>query len=85
MRVFISSTYIDLALYREAVASAINTIGHEVVLWEQQELSAGESITESINKSIENADLFVLIIGDRYGAIANGSTTSGAKRQDTHH
>ena len=83
MKVFLSSTFIDLAAYREAVTKAINTIGHDVVLWEQQEISPGESIMEAIEKSIERADLFVLIIGDRYGAIENGSTSSGVEHEYT--
>ncbi len=83
MRVFISSTYIDLAEYREAVAKAVNAIGHDVILWEQQEISAGESIVESINKSIDEADVFVLIIGDRSGAQVEGSAASGTEYEYT--
>jgi len=76
VKVFLSSAYADLKDYSHAVSNAIDSVGHELISWEQETIKAGESISESINKNIESADLIVLIIGERYGSVVENKGIS---------
>lgn len=67
MQVFISSTYTDLLDEREAAVSAILDAGHIPAGMEL--FKAGKSQMETIKKWIDDSDIYMLILGGRYGSI----------------
>ena len=68
LQVFVSSTYTDLKLERQAAVEAILTAGH---LPAGMELFAAgdESQMEVIRQWIDESDVYLLILGGRYGSI----------------
>ncbi|MEB3121066.1 MAG: DUF4062 domain-containing protein [Snowella sp.] len=68
LQVFVSSTYLDLKAERQAAVEAILTAGHipaGMELFSAGDQSQWEVIKEWINES----DVFLLILGGRYGSI----------------
>lgn len=68
--VFISSTCYDLSQVRKDLEDGIREMGHEPVLSEAKEFPVDPSLTSTENciNAVRNyADIFVLIIGNRYG------------------
>ena len=69
-RVFISSTITDLVNYRQAVIDVIRQIGLEAIVSEVYSASlAHDQPLEAIRQILEAADIFVLILGYKYGPI----------------
>lgn len=77
-RVFISSTYYDLKQIRENLASFLNGLGYESVRNERGEIPYGnqKELQDYCYKEINNVDIFVSIIGGRYGSESNRSKWS---------
>lgn len=75
--VFVSSTYYDLKHLRSAIDTFIAGLGYEAVLSEKGDIAYAPDapLDESCYRAAEQADIFVLIIGGRYGSAA--STESG--------
>jgi hypothetical protein len=68
LQVFISSTYTDLLAERQAAVEAILRAGHIPAGMEL--FAAGdESQLETIRRWIDDSDVFMLILGGRYGSI----------------
>lgn len=68
LQVFVSSTYTDLIRERQAAVEAILTAGHIPAGMEL--FTAGdESQMEVIRQWIDESDVYVLILGGRYGSI----------------
>ena len=67
-RIFISSTFEDLAEYRNAVRDAVLAAGAMPVMVENQPASGG-TVEENIRKLLDESDAVLLIVGHRYGAI----------------
>ena len=68
LQVFVSSTYADLREERQAAVEAILTAGHIPAGMEL--FAAGdESQMQVIRKWIEESDVFLLILGGRYGSV----------------
>ena len=68
LQVFVSSTYNDLIQERQAAVEAILTAGHIPAGMEL--FSAGdESQMEVIKQWIDESDVYLLILADRYGSI----------------
>lgn len=67
-QVFISSTYVDLIPYRNAVAEAIIFANHIPAGMENFKASSNNP-TEYIKKVIDQSDYYVLLLGQRYGSI----------------
>lgn len=68
LQVFISSTYIDLIEERQAAVQAVLDAGHIPAGMEL--FKAGNtSQLETIYKWIDNSDVYMLILGERYGSI----------------
>jgi len=65
MKVFVSSTYVDLKEYRLSAAQAIENAGMQPLLAEN--LMAGAEWNKEIRQRIETADIFLMIIGFRLG------------------
>lgn len=69
-RVFISSTFYDLKQVRSDLDNFIETIGYETIRNEEGNIPYGkeEALEEYCYKEIKNIDIFVSIIGGRFGS-----------------
>ncbi len=69
-RVFISSTYYDLKHLRSSLENFIESLGYEPILSEKGDIAYAPDLPldESCYREIRNADIFVIIIGGRYGS-----------------
>ncbi|HKL43370.1 MAG TPA: DUF4062 domain-containing protein [Clostridia bacterium] len=75
LQVFISSTYTDMKLERQAAVEAILSASHIPAGMEL--FSAGnESQLQVIKRWIDESDIFLLILGGRYGSIEPKSSKS---------
>lgn len=69
-RIFISSTYYDLKHIRSNIEFFIENMGYEAVLSEKGAIAYNPDnpLDESCYKEAQNSNIFVLIIGGRYGS-----------------
>ncbi len=67
LQVFVSSTYTDLIEERQAAVAAILDAGHIPAGMEL--FKAGKSQMKTIRKWIDESDVYLLILGGRYGSI----------------
>jgi hypothetical protein len=68
LQVFVSSTYKDLIRQRQAAVEAILTAGH-IPAGMELFTSGDESQMEVIKHWIDESDIFLLILGGRYGSL----------------
>ncbi len=68
LQVFVSSTYTDLIQERQAAVEAILTAGH-IPAGMELFTSGDETQLEVINQWIDESDIYLLILGGRYGSI----------------
>lgn len=73
-QIFISSTYLDLKEEREAAVEAILKAGHIPAGMEL--FKSGKAQWDTIKKWIDNSDIYILILGGRYGSIDQESGLS---------
>ena len=75
-RVFLSSTYYDLRHLRSSLEDFIGGVGFEPVLSEKGSVSYDPSIPldQSCYHEVEEANIFVLLIGGRYGSPSSVET-----------
>ncbi|MEJ8839719.1 DUF4062 domain-containing protein [Ramlibacter sp. AN1133] len=68
-RVFVSSTYYDLKHIRASLDLFIDSLGFEPVLSEKGDIAYTHDrpLDESCYREAENSDIFVLVVGGRYG------------------
>lgn len=80
-RIFVSSTYFDLKHIRASLDVFIQSLGYESVLSEKGDIaySHDRPLDQSCYREAETADIFVLIVGGRYGAEASGSKKVASK------
>ena len=73
-RIFVSSTYYDLKHVRSSLDLFIESLGFEPVLSEKGNIAftPDSPLDESCYREAANSDIFVLIIGGRYGTEASG-------------
>jgi len=74
LQVFVSSTYTDLIEERQAAVQAILDAGHIPAGMEL--FKAGKSQMKTIRKWIDESDVYMLILGGRYGSIEEKSGLS---------
>ena len=74
LQVFVSSTYTDLIEERQAAVQAILDAGHIPAGMEL--FKAGKSQMKTIRKWIDDSDVYMLILGGRYGSIDKESGLS---------
>lgn len=69
-RVFVSSTYYDLKHIRSSLEIFIESLGYDAVLSEKGDIAFTPDIPldESCYREAQNSDIYVLIIGGRYGS-----------------
>lgn len=82
-RIFVSSTYYDLKHVREIIRGFIEEIGYEPVLSEFSDIlyRPGDTVQNSCLKEISSCDIFVLIVGKRYGSCFPGDFLSITHRE----
>ncbi|MFE8873402.1 DUF4062 domain-containing protein [Acetobacter persici] len=85
-RVFVSSTYYDLKFLRSSMEVFINSLGFESVLSEKGDIpySPFVSLDKSCYTEAQNCDIFVLIIGGRYGSPTSDDTNSEDSVENTY-
>ena len=66
-QIFISSTYLDLVDERQAAVQAILKLGHIPAGMEL--FKAGASQWQTITRWIDESDIYLLILGGRYGTL----------------
>lgn len=73
-RIFVSSTYYDLKHIRASLDLFIDSLGFEPVLSEKGHIAYTHDrpLDESCYREVENAEIFVLVIGGRYGSEVSG-------------
>lgn len=69
-RIFVSSTYYDLKHIRSSLEDFISELGYESILSESGDISYDPNVSLDIScyREASNVDIFVLIIGGRYGS-----------------
>ena len=69
-RIFVSSTYYDLKHIRASLSLFIDSLGYESILFEKGQIAfvSDDPLDISCYRETESADIFVLIIGGRYGS-----------------
>lgn len=72
LKVFVSSTCYDLNIVRTQLRSYIQTLGHEPVMSDYNDVlfDPRHHTHESCMKEVGNTDAVILIIGSRFGGIA---------------
>lgn len=81
-RIFISSTYYDLKHLRSSLENFVESLGFDAVLSEKGNIAYIPDIAldESCYKEVGNIDIFVIIIGGRYGS-EKSKTRTGTPKQ----
>lgn len=69
-RIFVSSTYYDLRHIRSSLELFIESVGYEPILSEKGDITymPDAALDESCYREAASADIFVLVVGGRYGA-----------------
>lgn len=77
-RVFISSTYYDLRHVREDIGNFIKSMGYEPVMHDRGGVTYAQSETleTSCYNELQNCDIVVCIIGNKYGTQSQDSNLS---------
>lgn len=77
MKIYISSTYQDLVDHRSAVDRTLRRMGHDVIGMEQY-VAEGNKPLDRCLADVRLADLYVVIVGWRYGYIPLEQPAPGA-------
>lgn len=72
-RVFVSSTFYDLKHIRSSLDIFIDSLGYDSILSEKGDIAYTPEVAldESCYREVSTADIFVLVIGGRYGSPAS--------------
>jgi hypothetical protein len=75
VRIFLSSTYLDLGEHRKAATDALERLGHLVDRMEVMGARPDKPLNECL-AMVDQCDLFVAIYAHRYGSVPEGSRVS---------
>jgi len=80
-RIFVSSTYYDLKHVRSSLDIFIESLGYDSILSEKGDIaySPDMPLDDSCYKEVTNADIFILIVGGRYGSEASDGDKKRSK------
>lgn len=80
-RVFVSSTYYDLRHIRASLEIFIDSLGFDSILSEKGDIAYTPNIPldESCYREAQNSDIYVLIIGGRYGTETSETRTQSSR------
>src|SRR4051794_15930311 len=69
-RVFVSSTYYDLKYVRSSLELFIDSLGFDPILFEHGDVpfAPDKALDESCYREVQNSDIYVIIVGGRYGS-----------------
>jgi hypothetical protein len=83
MKVFLSSTYLDLIEHRKAVVNALRMMGEDV---EHMEIfgARDEEPTKASLEELDNCDVLVGVYAYRYGTVPRGMKTSVTEQEYLH-
>lgn len=86
-RIFVSSTYYDLKHIRASLSLFIDSLGYESILFEKGQIAfvSDDPLDISCYREAETADIFVLIIGGRYGSETSTEKIDSDKNQYTNY
>jgi hypothetical protein len=86
-RVFISSTYYDLKHVRSSLESFIELLGYDPVLSEKDDIAylPDVPLDESCYREARNSDIYVLIVGGRYGSPISTQRLERGRERDFYH
>lgn len=76
MKVYLSSTFQDLRDHREAVDRTLRRMGHDVIGMEQY-AAEGSQPVERCLRDVRIADVYVLMLGWRYGYVPGANNPEG--------
>ena len=83
MKVFLSSTYVDLIEHRKAAHDALEQLGLHVI-WMESFGARPEESTKACLDEIEESDLFVGVYAHRYGYVPEGTDISITEEEFNH-
>lgn len=83
MKVFLSSTYLDLIEHRKEAAEALARLGHHVIGMETFNARTADPTTASL-KEVDECQLFVGIYAHRYGSNIKGAGVSVTEQEFDH-
>jgi Domain of unknown function (DUF4062) len=80
-RIFVSSTYYDLKHIRSSLEIFIQSLGYDSILSEKGDIAytADAPLDESCYREAQNSDIYVLIVGGRYGSEISETKSEAAK------
>lgn len=80
-RIFVSSTYYDLKHIRSSLEIFIQSLGYDAILSEKGDIAytPDTPLDESCYREAQNSDIYVLIIGGRYGSEISGAKSEAEK------
>ena len=83
MKVFLSSTYLDLIEHRKEAAEALARLGHHVIGMETFNARTEDPTTASL-KEVDECLLFVGIYAHRYGSVIKDAGVSVTEQEFDH-
>ena len=83
MKVFLSSTFLDLIEHRKEAAGALSRLGHHVIGMETFNART-EDPTKASLKEVEECELFVGIYAHRYGSLIGDAKISVSEQEFDH-